>query len=115
MRWALEGHENTHLALHIIFIRSLLICYPEVVQESYIDLVKMTQKPQNATESKNSDLFKHQLACFMEVIDNSNLADIEDKFAKDHESNYQFMFFLKYMEMLEIHSSSFLLLVLVTE
>ena len=36
----------------------------------------------------------------MEVLDNSNFADIEGNFAKDHESNYQFIFFLKYMEML---------------
>ena len=62
----------------------------------------MTQTLQNATKSRNLELSKHQLACYMEVLDNSNLADIKDKFAKDHESNYQFMFFLKYMEMLEI-------------
>ena len=60
----------TYLALHIIFIRSLLICHPEVVEESYNDLVKMTQTLQNATESRNSDLFKHHLARFMEVPDN---------------------------------------------
>ena len=98
----LECHEDTHLALHTIFIRGFLIYHPELVEELYIDLVKMTQTLQNATKSRNPELSKHQLACYMEVLDNSNLADIKDKFPKDHESNYQFMFFLKYMKMLEI-------------
>ena len=51
------------------------------MEELYIVFVKMTQTLQNATESRNSYLFKHQLAYFMEVLDNLNLADIEDKFA----------------------------------
>ena len=51
----------------------LLICHPKVVEELYIVFVKMTQTLQNATESRNSYLFKHQLAYFMEVLDNLNL------------------------------------------
>ena len=43
IRWALECREDTYLALHIMFIKSLSILHPEVVEESYIDLVKMTQ------------------------------------------------------------------------
>ena len=45
--------QDTHLALHIIFIQSLLIHHPEVVEESYIDLVKMTKTLQNDTKSRN--------------------------------------------------------------
>ena len=82
IRWALECHEDTYLALHIMFVRNLLMCHPEVIEESYIDLVKMTQTLQNASESRNSDLFKHQLVWFMEVPDKSNLTDTENKFAK---------------------------------
>lgn len=77
------------------------------MEELYINLIKMTQMLQNASKSRNSDIFKHQLACFVEVLDTSNLADIEDRFAKDHESDYQFMFFLKYMEILENWKNSF--------
>ena len=64
IRWALECHEDTYLALHIMFVRNLLMCHPEVVEESYIDFVKMTQTLQNASESRNSDLFKHQLEVY---------------------------------------------------
>lgn len=69
----------------------------------------MTQMLQNATKSRNSDfnIFKHQLACFVEILDSSILADIEDRFAKDREPDCQFMFFLKYIAILENWKNSF--------